>query len=196
MYEKLKSELKQIIELVESLPEKYRDKSFELLVSRFLSAQVTGDKDLDPKKPGSVPPGKPGHEFTVPAKVRAFIKRYAITDEQLRSIVMLDAGDVHFIHEPRNVKNATGQIQWALLLGFKSALLGSDMTVDPEAVRSICIEKGFYDKANFAAHFKTPANKALFNGLLKPQGELRKLTPKGEEKLAEILKELATRGAA
>jgi hypothetical protein len=74
---------------------------------------------------------------------------------------------------------------------LKSALLGGDMIVDPEGVRSICIEKGFYDKANFAANFKRVPNRPLFNGLLESQGEPRKLTAKGEKKLAEVLNALA-----
>ena len=199
MYEKLKSELKQVIDLVESLPEKYREKCFELLVARFLSEQSkTGGHDERDRsgKADTTPKDKTGNGFTLPAKVRTFIKRHSITEEQLRNLVMVETGEVHFIHEPRNVKNATGQIQWALLLGLKAALLGGEMTVDPEDVRSICIEKGFYDKANFAANFKKPANKGLFNKLPKPQGEPSRLSTKGEEKLAEVVKVLATRGSA
>jgi hypothetical protein len=199
MYEKLKSELKQVVDLVESLPEKYREKCFELLVARLLSEQLKTDGQAERDQHGKTDTSiknKTADSLSLPAKVRTFIKRYTLTEEQLRSLVIVEKGEVHFIHEPRNVKNAAGQIQWALLLGLKSALLGGEMTVDPEAVRSVCIEKGFYDKANFAATFKTPANKGLFNGLLKPQGETRKLTASGEEKLAEVLKELAKRGAA
>jgi len=192
MYEKIKGELKQIVELVESVPERYRDKCFDLLFSSLLSGQgsSTSDKE-DGSKKVQESQAKNDSGFTLPAKIKAFVRRYEITEEQLRGIVMVESGDVHFIREPKDVKNATGQIQWALLFGLKSALLGGDMIVDPEGVRSICIEKGFYDKANFAANFKRAPTRSLFNGVLEPQGESRKLTAKGEEKLADVLKALA-----
>lgn len=192
MYENIKGELKHIVELVESVPERYRDRCFDLLLSNLLSGQgsLTPDKENASKKVQESQ-AKNDAGFTLPAKIKAFVRRYEITEEQLRGIVMVESGDVHFIHEPTDVKNATGQIQWALLLGLKSALLGGDMIVDPEGVRSICIEKGLYDKANFAANFKRDPTRSLFNGVLEPQGESRKLTAKGEEKLADILKALA-----
>ena len=192
MYEQIKGELKQIVELVESVPERYRDKCFDLLLSNLLSGQEPSKREKeDPSKKADESQVKKDKAFTFPAKVKAFVRRYGMKEEQLERIAMVELGDVHFIHEPKDVKNATGQIQWALLLGLKSALLGGDMVVDPEGVRSICIEKGLYDKANFAANFKRAPNRPLFNGLLEPQGESRKLTAKGEEKLAEVLKALA-----
>lgn len=192
MYEKIKGDLKQIVELVESVPERYRDKCFDLLLSSLLSGQKPSAPEKEAlSKTADETQTKKDKGVTLPAKVKAFVRRYGITEEQLERIAMVESGDVHFIHEPKDVKNATGQIQWALLLGLKSALLGGDMVVDPESVRSICIEKGLYDKANFAATFKRAPNRSLFNGLLEPQGESRKLTAKGEEKLAEVLKTLA-----
>jgi hypothetical protein len=192
MYEKIKGELKQIVELVESVPERYRDKCFDLLLSSLLSGQEPSAREKeDSSTKTDESRAKKDREFNFPAKVKAFVRRYGIKEEQLERIAMVESGDVHFIHEPKDVKNATGQIQWALLLGLKSALLGGDMVVDPEGVRSICIEKGLYDKANFAATFKRAPNRSLFNGLLEPHGESQKLTAKGEEKLAELLKDLA-----
>lgn len=198
MYAKLKGELKQIVELVESVPERYRERCFDLLFSQLLSGQAPAAKDKEDVSPKNQDPNKlkGGDELTLPAKIRTFIRRYGISEEQLRSVVMVEAGEVHFIHEPKDVKNATGQMQWAFLLALKSGLLGNDMAVDPEGVRSMCIEKGFYDKANFAAIFKRAPNKDMFNGLLESQGQPRKLTAKGEEKLAELIKALAQQGAA
>src|SRR5947199_5779966 len=192
MYEKLKKELKDIVDLVESVPERYRDRCFDLLFSQLLSGQAppAEDKD-DASKKVQDKDTKSRNAVALPAKVRTFIRRYQISEEQLRSVVMVEDAEVHFVYEPKDVKVATGQIQWAVLLSLKSALLGGDMTVDPEDVRSICIEKGLYDKANFAAVFKRPPNSSLFNGLLEPQGGPKRLTTKGEERLAEVLKTLA-----
>jgi hypothetical protein len=107
---------------------------------------------------------------------------------------MIEGGEVHFVQEPRGVPNAVGQIQWALLLALRSALTGGAFEVDPEAVRSICIDKGLYDRANFATIFKRPANAALFRGEMVPQGQARPLSDEGEHRLAEIISTLAPQG--
>lgn len=122
--------------------------------------------------------------------MRAFLQRHSITEDQLRALALVENGDVHFIREPETTKVATGQIQWSLLLALKSALLGGEMSADPEAVRSICIEKGLYDKANFAANFKRSTGKVMFQKVPEPQGEAVKLSAEGEKKLAELVKSL------
>ncbi len=185
-YERLKSELSEIVQLVESVPDRYRDRCFELLLARLLSER--GDAESE----GETPPGgqSPPHKLVIPAKVRALLQRHSITEDQLRALVLVEDGDVHFIREPQGAKVATGQVQWSLLLALRSALLGGDLSVDPEAVRSVCIEKGLYDKANFAANFKKPTNSALFQKVPEPQGQAVKLSTDGEKKLAELVKAL------
>jgi hypothetical protein len=187
-YERLKSELAEIVELVESLPDRYRDRSFELLLSGLLAEP--GQAGPPPPPAEQRTPGK----LTVPARVRAFLGRHSITQDQLGLLVLMENDDVHFIRQPEGVKVAPGQIQWALLLALKSALLGGEMSVDPEAVRSICIERGLYDKANFASNFKKAANASLFQKTPEPQGPAVKLSQDGEKRLAELIKSL-TAGA-
>lgn len=198
MYESLKSEIKSIVELVDTLPEKYRDRTFELLISHLLSDKPSAKQDdgHSTAKESQRKNGEKATDLTVSAKVRAFMRRHSLTEEQLSEVVMMDEGEVHFVREPKGEKNATAQIQWALLLALKTALLGGDLVVDPEAVRSVCIDKGFYDKANFATNFKTASNKAFFQKLLSPQGEPARLSQQGERQLAQILKDLATKDAA
>ena len=65
------------------------------------------------------------------------------------------------------------------------------MPTDPEDVRSICQEKGFYDRANFAANFKRPNNVALFKEPLEPQGSAQALSNEGQEALGRLVKSLA-----
>ncbi len=186
-YERLKNELGEIVQLLESVPDRYRDRCFELLLTRLLSESGSATSLEPPPPPADE---QAAGKLVIPAKVRAFVQRHAITEDQLRALVLLENGDVHFIREPEGAKVAPGQIQWSLLLALKSALLGGEMSADPEAVRSICIEKGLYDKANFAANFKKPANKALFQKVPQSQGEAVKLSADGEKKLADLVKSL------
>lgn len=185
-FDDLKSELRDIVELVESLPDRYREISFEVLLNRLLSR--VGDTDPEPEKNPVI--GSAAAQFVIPAKVRAFLSRNSISDEELRALVLVDSEDLHFVREPQTTKLATGQIQWSLLLALKSAVLGGEMSVDPESVRSVCIEKGFYDRANFASNFKTATVRAMFQKTPEPQGEAVRLSSLGEKKLAELIKAL------
>jgi hypothetical protein len=201
MYETLKTELAEIVALVETLPDRYKDRTFEVLLSALLAEQQPGGggdgdeggaDEADTEKPDGKGDGGDGKGKTtsLTAKMRAFIKRQSVTEEQLRELAFVEDGEVVFIHEPEVTQNSKGQIQWALLLALKSGLLGGEMEVDPEDVRSICIEKGFYDKANFAKNFKAPTTAAMFQSALEPQGKSVKLAAPGEKKLADLIKTL------
>jgi len=116
--------------------------------------------------------------------------RNNLGEDTIEKLVLVEGGEVHFIREPRNVANAVGQIQWALLLALRSAIMGGGFETDPEAVRSICIEKGFYDKANFAAVFKRKQNASLFKEEMVPQGPSRSLSDEGEVELGNLVRTL------
>jgi hypothetical protein len=78
------------------------------------------------------------------------------------------------------------------LLSLKSGILNNSLKVDPEEVRSMVQEKGFYDSANYATNFKKPKYAALFRAALEPQGESQSLSADGETALAELIKSLAS----
>lgn len=189
MYANLKDEIQQVVELVEGVPERYRDRLFDVLMKNLLEEQPWAE----PRDPGdavAVQRERAGVKIPIPAKVRALIQRNAIAEEDLRKLFLIEGDELHFIQEPMVSQNAVGQIQWSLLLALKNALLGSDLEVDAESVRSVCIEKGLYDKANFASTFKKAKNAAYFQKPLEPQGSAIKLSPAGEKRLAELVKSL------
>ena len=193
-HEELKSELETIIDLCEAIPEPYRNKCFEILLTAFISPASLRTVSLRSsavgvqERVGSPPQGE---KIPTPAQVRVFMQRNAISEGVLGAIFLFAGGELHFIKEPSPPTVAEGQIQWALLLALKSGILNNSIVVDPEDVRSICQEKGFYDAGNFAANFKPKSNAKLFKGLLRPQGEPRVLTADGEAELAKLLSTLA-----
>lgn len=196
MYEKLREEIPKINSVVELVPEPFRIKCFEVLLNHFLQSlqEPPAAPAAPPPAPEAVPPivaAPPlAVKMVIPAKIRAFLKRHNLDEESMEKLVLAEGEEVHFIREPRNVPNAAAQIHWALLLGLRSALLGGTFDVDPEAVRSICIEKGFYDKANFAAIFKRKQNTKLFKAEMIPQGPATSLSDDGEEELANLIRSL------
>jgi hypothetical protein len=184
--DELKEKIKAIVDFVETLPEPYRLKSFDALLAAAQPAATAARPPPEPATPAADERG----EFVIPAKVRAFLARNKLSDKDLHNMAIHDGAEIHFIHEPRGVPNATAQIQWSLLLALKAALQGGDFAVDPEAVRSICVAKGVYDAGNFVSTFKKPGNARYFQQPPKPQGEAVKLSQAGEEKLAELLRRL------
>jgi hypothetical protein len=191
-YKKLREDVREIEKIASELPEGLREKCFELLLQRRLD-EVAPARPRDEDEVKKEKERKPG-ELPIPAKVRALMQRTGVSEEALGAVLLYEDGEVHFVREPRPKKVARGQIEWALLLALKSAMLGKGLVVDPEDVRSVCVDKGFYDKANFAAYFKTKKNAALFRGLVEPQGEARPLTSEGEETLGDLVKRLAEKG--
>jgi hypothetical protein len=198
-YEALKEEIKAIADIASSVPEGFRDKCFELLLTNLISTTSHPPRDTKPpaseKEPSQElkPPGGGGGGNAIPmkAQVRVVMRRGNVTQEELESILFYEGEEVHFVREPHNVPNAQGQIEWALLLALKNAIENDSLSADPEAVRSVCQAKGFYDRANFAAIFKRSNNTGLFKEPLEPQGTPQPLTIEGQDALARLIKRLA-----
>jgi hypothetical protein len=119
------------------------------------------------------------------------MQKTGVTEQNLRTILTIEDDEVHFLKEPTAEKVAQGQIQWSLLLALKSAFSNNTFAVDPETVRSVCQDKGYYDTGNFAANFKKDANARLFKRTLEPQGEQQSLSSEGVEALGNLVKQLA-----
>lgn len=195
-YLKLKKEIKEISEIACGVPEQFRDKCFEILLSNLLS---TGDsspihppkakqesKDKELKTPKTL-----GAGISTPAQIRVLMSKTGVTTDDIAKVLFVEDGEVHFFREPSHTTVAKGQIEWALLLALKNGLLNNTLAADPEEVRSICQDKGFYDRANFAKNFKNENAKKLFKDTMKAQGEAQALSTEGQEALGTLIKDLA-----
>lgn len=184
-YEDFKKEIIEIAKIAKEVPQAFQEKCFEILLNHLLSVSVLPKVPIEktqlPEVEESVKPG---------SQLRVFMKKYNVTEEQINKLVTHSEDEVYFLKEPKEKTIAKGQINWSLLLGLKNAILKNKFEVDPEDARSICIDKGYYDTANFMANFKK-SNAALFKGLMKAQGEPRILSDNGMQKLAELINTLA-----
>ncbi len=204
-YQKLKEEIKEIAAIAADVPEPFRDKCFEILLNNLIGKPVSTSplstaaaipqQEAPAASRGSVGAdtgtANDGAALPKPSEIRVFMTKTGVTEDELKRVVMFDDGEIHFLREPAPAKIAQGQIEWALLLALKNAFEKNEFAVDPEDVRSICQEKGFYDNANFAANFKLPKNAELFRGPMKGQGEAQPLTSDGHTALARVIKSLA-----
>lgn len=192
-FNEIRCHVKEITKITSLVPEPLQQKCFEILLTQLLREMENLEKQpTTPTPPVAPAVGKPSDKsIPTPAQIRVFMQRQDISQTILQSLIMYAGGEVHFIREPSNVSVAEGQIQWALLLALKNGILSNSLEVDPEDVRSVCQEKGFYDAANFAAIFKRKSNAKSFKGPLKPQGEPQQLSSEGEIELAELIRSLS-----
>lgn len=190
-YEKIKHELPQIIEIVSNVPEQFKEKCFDILLTTLLAEE--NQKAFPPSNKGSqdnapqIPPS--GNKTPIPAAVRAFMQRLRVTDDELSAVILHENGEIHFVHQPTTKIVSQGQIEWSLLLALKNAVLSGEFSVDPEDVRSICKAKDIYSQDHFAEYFKKKAG--LFKGPMLSQGDPQSLTSEGESELAKLIKTLA-----
>ena len=175
------------------VPDTFKEKCFEVLLNRLISEAPPPPPPNDPGagEGGSGRGRQPAAALPVTTQLRVFMQRSGISEEELKGVLMVADDDVHFIREPAHGKVATGQIEWALLLALKNCILKNDLSVDPEDVRSVCQEKGFYDAPNFAANFKKAKYAKLFKGAMERQGEAQALTGDGQTELAKVIRQLA-----
>lgn len=191
-YQNLKKEVKEISDIACSLPEKLQEKCFEVLLNKLLESDdpEKNRKRKDDDKPPP-PEDKDRIKIPQPAQMKVFMQKTGVTADELEKIVMYDGEELHFIKEPTTKTVAKGQIEWALLVALQCAITSNTLEVDPETVRSICQDKGFYDSKNFISIFKKDKYKALFQNTLVSQGPAQKLTGDGIKKLGELVKSLA-----
>ena len=182
----IRKKIEEIIAITSGVPEQFQVSCFEILLQNLLREQPA-----EPRSPDQpVPPNM--ETVPTPAQVRVFMERTGTTNEELSAVLYYADGEIHFLREPTIGKIAQGQMEWALLVALKNGVLLNDLAADPEDVRSICQEKGFYDSTNFATNFKQVKNAKLFKRPLEPQGELQQLSNDGQIALGKLVKALAS----
>jgi hypothetical protein len=195
-YAKLKDSVKEIAEIAASVPEQFRDKCFELLLTNLLrdgDDTTGGDKGKkeERKSPEDEPKPK-GDGIPITTQLRVLMKKTDVTKDEIDKILLYDKKEVHFIKEPHTKGITTGQMEWALLLALKNAIENDSLATDPEELRSVCQDKGYYDKTNFSGVLKQERNAKLFRKALVKQGPAEPLSSDGQDALGELIKRLAT----
>jgi hypothetical protein len=201
-YEDLKEEIKAIAVIADSVPEVFKERCFEVLLQNLIASgqNVERPAQTPPQKPPTVadaqdapPSAGNGGSVPTPSQIKVFMQKTGVTAADLAKVVIYDDNSAHFIQEPIGNKIARGQVEWALLLALKKGIEKNVLDVDPEDVRSICQDKGFYDATNFSTNFKGAVTAKLFQGEMKKQGAAQKLSNEGLAELGKIIKEFAAR---
>lgn len=173
MLEKIRDCLNEVIDIANECPEKYQVKCFEIL--------------LDSLVKGEAPAGAPVIGPKVTEKLKpAFFSRYSISEDEWTRVFHFDGTSCSIIVKDLGEKAVSKkQVRLGLLLGIKSLLEIGEATISKESLIDMCEQYATYDSSNFATHIKKQKN------LFLPKGDGWLLTMPGQEKAAEVIKELA-----
>ena len=176
MLEMVKNKIAEAIEVAESVPEKYQQKCFEVLLETALHGNTfNGDvAQVAQKSTGQ------------PLAGTQFLAAQGITDNMLSRVLHLDGDSYELIASNLKVGSvAQKEVRLALLLGVKNLLEGGEGFFQKDSLVTQCKKYAAFDSPNFAAHMKKQRN--LF--LAKENGWV--LTVPGKEQAAQAIKELA-----
>jgi len=181
-----KDDLKRIVDLSESVPDKYREKCFELLLKSALGQveALAPDKRKESKVDESQ--SSSNNEFIMPIDVKAFLNQYSIDESLIWEAFLIEGRDIRSIYKLNETKKAKAQIKLALLISLENALIDGNFKFDVELLRTRCQEFKCYDSANFMSVLKK--NKGLFKDF--KSDEPLVLSPDGKSELADILEQI------
>lgn len=187
----LEKPIKDIIALVEKLDEKYRQKSFEILLDFYLRKKL-GVEVKEPKTDEEIEEGEEAEieeEFLIPIDVRAFLTQQGISEERLYDLFYIEKEEIRRIYQITTTKKAGAQIQIALLSALENAMQrqGNKFEFSIEEVRQRCKDLKVYDGPNFRANFRN--NEDLFKEI--DDLEVIELSPEGKTELAEVIATVA-----
>lgn len=204
-YEKLKIEIKDIIEIVKSCPENLQEKCFEILLSNLINPTDSKSTKPNSKKEKEVEIPNEAQEQTdngtqeksddaeieskdLHIKTRKLLDTKGIKMDLINKLYYKDNGKILPLYEDLATNKASEtQVRISLLTAFENSFENGDFTFSKTAIKDKCKLLKCYD-GNFSNNFKN--NKDLFDDI---EDEQIRLSTKGKDELANILQGLASK---
>ena len=181
----IREAIKEILELVASVPEEYRMKTYEILLTQYLIGEEIARSSVDHVDLVGEP--VEGEEYIAPIDVRAFLTQYGIDESILRNLFLIDKSGIRSIYKISTTVKSQAQIQVACLTALENALTSGRFCFSVEDVRQRLRDFKSYDKINFSTNFKN--NEGLFKKLGEDEVEL---SSEGKSELADIIVEITS----
>ncbi len=176
MFENIMDNLKEVIAIADSCPEKYQVQCFKILLNSLLAGNKITDNTLNYDDLST----------TLGKFAQDFFSRHNISEEEWQRVINYDGETYSVIVSSLKEKSTSrGQIKLALLQGVKGLLESNTPMVNKAELVELCKQHAVYDSANFSAHMKRQKN------LFISKGKDWQLTKPGEIKAAEVIKELS-----
>ncbi len=194
-FAKAKADIKEIVEIVKTIPEPLQQRCFELLFEAAFTDKsaaarakkeeaAAGDEDTRAKTP-------PPAEKKLPPNVMAFMRRHSISQEELGKLFMVDHDPLLPVYTIPQGKMAKSQLTKVMMILLENALLNNTFTANYSELRDTVKEDGLYD-GNFSAMLRS--NSKLFKGAVTAsktdETGIVELSGEGMGRLAEVVKEL------
>lgn len=212
MYQQLKSEIKEIIEIVNQCPEPLQEKCFEVLLENYLSSfkdekpsrkksaptlENEERKPVEPEEQNEKPISQSNEEIAVKdfhVKIQRFLLNNNIDIEIINELYYKENGKILPLYEAlKSTKMSECQIRLALLTAFENSYSdgNGEMYFNGEVVRQRCNDMKCYDSPNFSRHFKNNSN--LFDNWEEKYEKTTNytLSVEGKKTLANVLIDLA-----
>jgi len=212
MYQQLKSEIKEIIEIVNQCPERLQEKCFEVLLENYLSsfkvekssikksATTLEDierKPVEPEVQNEKSVSQANEEIAVRdfhVKIQRFLSSNNLGTKIINELYYKENGKILPLYESlKSTKMSECQIRLALLTAFENSYTdgNGEMYFNGEVVRQRCNDMKCYDSTNFSRIFKNNAN--LFDNWVEKYEKTTNytLSLEGKKALAAVLVDLA-----
>lgn len=179
--------IKEAVEIVEQIPEKYQKECFTALLNVMIVPKLEEPAPSPEGMKAEPPSPVSAVKFRIPIDVRAFLQQFSVPDEKLQKLFFMQGTEVRPTFGIETDVKSKAQMQVAVLTALENALKGGKFEFNIEDVRSRCKELKCYDSDNFKGNFKS--NDGLFKSL--SDEEHVGLSPDGKAELAEAILELA-----
>lgn len=209
MYQNLKDEIREIIEIVKQCPESLQEKCFELLLDNYLKsngqkqtiltvAQLKDDPPINNQieNTSSIQNQNVEQEISLKdfhVKIQRFLQTYNISLQQINNLYYKDNAELQPLYDTLNSTSMSDcQIRLALLSAFENAYHNDgDLSFNCETVRSRCQAMKCYNSPNFTSNFKASCN--LWDNWPEKYDKnlLIMLSVEGKKELAKLLAELS-----
>jgi hypothetical protein len=212
-FDKLKTEIKEIIEIVKSCPENLQEKCFEILLASLLKPESkdvkkqasTIETPKTEKKEEEIKDGENGNgavdgnetdteteislkDFHI--KTKKFFESKGINIEHINKLYYKDHEKILPLYEDLGTnKISETQIRVALLTAFENSFSNGDFEFSKATVRERCKLLKSWDANNASNNYRN--NKDFFDDI--DSDDSIKLSTSGKDELAKVLKELAAK---
>lgn len=201
MIDKLKKKIAEFAEIAKSCPENLQEKCFEILLDNYLDTLTRAETTAVSVTAGRVKKEEEKEKQRVKqqeitqadlhVKSRRFLKKYNVTLDEINQIFYKEGDKLSPLFDDlKTTKSSESQIRIALLKALEIGLIDGEFSFNGEEIRHECEIRKCYDRANFTSIFKKNAELFYkFEKYTKTSPRI-KLSEKGFEQLAELIKEL------
>lgn len=192
----LKTEIKEIVEIIRDVPEQFQAMCFEILLKDCIARNAKPPeaipapseqkaRDSEVERATAEEKNQEIKVVDLHVKARRFLERFSVDIKQINNtFYRKDDEFLPLYDDLQSTKMAESQNRLALLLALQVALKTGEFTVNVDELRSGCRDRKVLDQANFASNLK---KSSFFTEEYTAQTKTLVLSEDGKKELAVLL---------